>query len=452
MKKILLCTVPFARNPAWYLPLGLLSIATSLRRRGVAVDILDIDGERLSKEEVTRFFDNNHYEIVGISALTSLYNYTKWMAEVIKKRSPETKIVLGGNLSSSHPTFILNNTLVDICVYGEGEETMPDLIDCLDNNRDLADVEGIYYRKNGEILSSQPRPLLADLDSIAPVDYGLVSLNKYLFPGSLIATRGCTHRCTYCFQPLRGIRRRSPQSLFEEIRLLREKHKIRFFTFLDSYFLADKKFLNEFCTLIKKLEIRWACNERLDHVDEEALSKMKESGCIRISYGIESYNQQLLDEMCKGTKLKQIERGLEISQKSKIKQICGSFIVGFFQESEETMRRNIEFAKRWKMASYCFYLTPFPGTRLYSEAIKRGFIRDEKKYFEEHIGRGDEFQSVSNRFYLNMSPLTDEQLINGYESFAKELKVDGSLLFKVKESIKIAMPSLSNFVSRSLRR
>src|SRR3989338_2372207 len=107
MKKILFCTVPFARNPAWYLPLGLLSVATNLRRHGFAADVLDIDGRRLTKKEVQIFFTNNHYDVVGISALTSLYNYTKWLTDVIKQTNPRTKIILGGNLASSHPRFIL---------------------------------------------------------------------------------------------------------------------------------------------------------------------------------------------------------------------------------------------------------------------------------------------------------------------------------------------------------
>jgi radical SAM superfamily enzyme YgiQ (UPF0313 family) len=417
------------------LPLGALCVVTALRKESFPVDFLDVDGLRLSKEEVLRAIRGCKPKVVGLSALATLYNYVAWISEEIKKIDPAITIVLGGTLASSSYSFVLRTTRVDICVLGEGEVTAPELMRCLESGGMLEKVHGIAYTRDGEVCTTPQRALIEDLDTVAELDLSMVDFSRYIRPGTIIASRGCSNRCLYCYQQFKGVRTRSPESLYREISLLKNKYGVKFFTFLDSYLMSEKAFIERLCSLLKPLRIQWDCYGRLDKVNKELLAVMRDAGCIRINYGIESLHQKILDAMNKRITVEEIEKNLTVSMRSGIKEICGSFIIGYFKETEETLAHTIQEAKRWKIYAAGFYLTPFPGTYVYDEAFKKKLIASEHEYFTRHLGRGDEFESISNKFYINCSEMSDEALTKGYARFEKELLRTPSFPARVKHYI-----------------
>lgn len=400
--------------------------------------MLDIDGRRYDKRWIADFFRKNRYDIVGISAMATLYNYVIWFSGLIKEIYPETLIVLGGSLASSAPGLVLKNAKVDICVIGEGEETAVDVAECLLNKEDFHKVDGIAFRENGEISYTKPRTLIRDLDSIADIDFDAIRLKDYLYPGSIVTARGCTDRCTFCFESFKQkvFRRRSNEYILREMEMMKNRYGIEFFSFLDSHIMTNTGNLTALCEGIKKLGAEWDCNGRLDRVNAGLVSVMKGAGCRRIFYGVESFNQSILDEMNKNVTVEEISRGLSETFKGGMKEVATSFIIGSFSETEETIDKNIEMAKSWNTINACFYMTPFPGTPLYGEALKKGLITDEKGYFEDYLGRGDEFSSISNIFYINLTSMTDEQVIAGYKRMRKELKMEPAPINRIKDYLK----------------
>lgn len=432
MPRVLLCTLPYNRNPAWYIPVGALYVESAFRKSNIDVDFLDIDGLRLRKEDVLERIQSGDYDIIGISALTTLFNYAKWLSEEIKKVKSGVKIVLGGILASSNYEYVLKNTFIDVCVLGDGEITAVELVKAIRGGDDLSGVQGIALKDaNGKVVTTGQRAPLKSFDEY-PIHYGLINLRRYIRPGTIISSRGCTNNCNFCYSTVVGIRSRSVQSVYDDIKLLVKDYKINYFTFLDSYLMASESFVITLCGLMKKLNIRWDCYGRLDRAKPLILKTMKEAGCIRINYGIESFDQQILNSMNKRITVEKIREGLENTFSAGLKEVCASFIVGYFGQTKESLLETINEARKWKLYANGFYFTPFPGTVDYKKALSEGYLKDEDSYIRNHLGRGDEFDSISDKMHINFSSMNDADLLSGYKLFQQALYRDNGLFGKIK--------------------
>lgn len=421
MPRVLLCTLPYNRNPAWYIPIGLLYVESALTKNDVAVDFLDIDGLRLRKEEVLSHIYSGDYDIIGISALSTLFNYALWFSKEVKRIKPDIKIVLGGVLASSNYEYVLKNTLIDVCVLGDGEITAVELVKALRDGSDLAKVDGIAFNgANGMVVVTNQRKPLKSFDGFS-LHYELINMRKYIRPGTIISGRGCTNNCNFCYSAVPGIRSSTAEYVYENIKTLVKRYKINYFTFLDSYLMVSDTFIISLCNLIKKLKIRWDCYGRLDRAKTSTLKAMKESGCIRINYGIESFDQNILNSMNKRITVDKIREGLENTFTAGLKEVCASFIIGYFGQTKESLIDTINEARKWKLYSAGFYFTPFPGTVDYKKAIGLGYLKDENAYIKNHLGRGDEFDSISDKMYINFSSMSDIELLEGYKLFQRKL-------------------------------
>lgn len=442
MPRVLLCLLPYNRNPAWYLPLGALYIERALKEKNISVDLLDIDGLRLTKKEVIRHIQKDDYDIIGMSGLTTLFNYAKWLSGEIKKEKPEAKILLGGVLASSNYAYVLKNTDIDVCVLGDGEETVCELVNTIRGRLDLCQVKGIAFKNHDEqVVFTGKRQMLKNLDRYSITDYKSIKPSRYVRPGTLLASRGCASNCNFCYSATPGVRVRTPRSIYDEMKGLKENYKVNFFTFLDSYFMTNDAFVDDLSGRIKKLDVRWDCYGRLDKVKKDMLKKMKDSGCIRVSYGIESFDQRVLDLMNKNITVDKIKEGLDSTFSVGIKEICGSFIIGYFEQTIESAFINMREAEKWKLLAKCFYFTPFPGTVDYERAKTSGFISDEDDYIRNHIGRGDEFESISDKMYLNFSRMSNQELIDTHglfnETFAFKQKIAGRVKSFIKKRLQV---------------
>ena len=432
MPRVLLCTHPYNRNPAWYIPVGALYVESALRKSNIDVDFLDIDGLRLKKEEVLEHIQSGDYDIIGISALTTLFNYSKWLSEQVKKIKPSIKIVLGGILASSNYEYVLKNTFVDVCVLGDGEVTAVELVKTIRGGGNLGKVEDIAFKDtNGNVVTTGQRTPLKSFDDY-PIHYGLINMRKYIRPGTIISSRGCTNNCNFCYSAVPGLRSRNAESVYEDIKLLVKDYKINYFTFLDSYLMASENFIITLCGLMKKLNIRWDCYGRIDRAKPSILKMMKESGCIRINYGIESFDQNILNLMNKRITVGKIRDGLENTFSAGLKEVCASFIVGYFGQTKESLLETINEARKWKLYANGFYFTPFPGTVDYQKAFSGGYLKDEDSYIRNHLGRGDEFDSIADKMYINFSSMSDSELLNGYKLFQQVLYRDNGIFGKIK--------------------
>lgn len=302
----------------------------------------------------------------------------------------------------------------DIGIIGEGEETIIELLNALENNEDLEKIQGTIWRKNGQLHKTSLRPPIKNLDELPLPAWDLLpSLTenyrlsvvgtKSKLSTSLITSRGCPGRCIFCDTAVFGrrIRGYSARYVIKMIKYLISKYGIRDFLIYDDNFVALRKRAIEICQMIKdeNLEISWSCCARVNLVNAELLKMMKEAGCWQIEYGIESGSQRLLDFMKKGITLSQVKDALRLTKQAGI-STRGNFIFGNILETEETLQETIDFILNLELDYFQqTFLTPYPGSQAYAIAREYGtFDPDWKKM---------------NNLYINFVPtgLTSSDLI-----------------------------------------
>jgi anaerobic magnesium-protoporphyrin IX monomethyl ester cyclase len=414
-------------SPKWnkkandYPPLGLAYLAAVLERDGHQVRVFDfgLDPDTPLEDDVRRTcaFDPH---IVGITTMTSVYHSALETATLLKAYLGRP-IVIGGPHPTVYPNRVLaESPVIDYVVRGEGEETTRDLVHALDGgNRDLGMINGLTYRFRGEIVSNPDRALISDLDGLPFPARHLFDLERYGLctpegqpMATILSSRGCPYNCSYCFKGIVGrtYRQRSPGNIIAELRQVIDQYGIRNFYFIDDLFTIDLRRLNVLMeqVIAEELHIRWQCLGRVDRVNAEILRKMYAAGCRRIHYGIESGNQEVLDRIGKGIQLEQIRQAVHWTQEAGI-EAKGYFMLGLPGDTEETMEQTIDLAADLNLDEAMFSLTtPFPGTRLWDELVKKkpGTEYDQDFTRAYYYGNPDDDLTP----FLNVSEVPDAVL------------------------------------------
>ncbi|PWH20542.1 MAG: radical SAM protein, partial [Ardenticatenia bacterium] len=256
----------------------------------------------------------------------------------------------------------------------------------------LAAIKGLTWRRGEEIVINPDRPFIPDLDALPLPAHDLLPLNKYRIPmlkgpyTFVVTSRGCPAGCRFCIKHVsyqHTVRLRSPENIMEELRMLHRLgiHNIHMYADL---FTVSREQVMGLCALIRRegLRIRWTCNSRVDFVDAELLRHMAQAGCWLISWGIESGDPEILRRVRKGYHLEQAEQALRWAKAVGIKN-WGYFIIGLPGETEESIRRTIEFAKRLPLDLALFHIAaPHPGTPFFFEVVERGWFRPGTRWEE----------------------------------------------------------------------
>jgi radical SAM superfamily enzyme YgiQ (UPF0313 family) len=372
-------------------PLGLAYIASFLEKHNVEVKIIDAQAERITLTDIIQRMRSYNPLFIGITATTSIIDSGLEIARLCKETFPKSKIIMGG----VHPTVmteeVLNNQSVDFIVRGEGELTFLDLV----KGKDLKSIRGISYKSEGKIYHNDNRPVIENLDSLPFPAYHLLPMHKY-YPAlggykrlpaiSMITTRGCPGKCTFCYGDMLGghIRHRSAENMIEEIKFLKANYGIKEICFYDDTFTVFKNNVKQFCCLLikEKVNISWSCFSRVDFIDEEILREMEEAGCHQIMYGIESADEGILKNINKRVSLEQANKATALTKKAKI-DVRLTFMLGSPGETEETMQRTIRYAIKSDPDLIVFNITtPYPGTEMFKWAKEKGYLRtfDWTKY------------------------------------------------------------------------
>lgn len=429
--KILLINPPIQTqlSPGSF-PLGLGYIAAVLRDKGYQVDAFDIRGyrysEQLVEEKVRKYVDI--YDVIGIGGMITVFPYIKWLTSIIKKYNVEIPIIVGGTLASSIPELLLTKTNTDIACIGEGENTVKEILEVLENNGNLEKIRGIAYRKEKKIYQTSPRELIKNLDEIPFPAWDLFPMERYYYENlivnrggtrgiNLISGRGCPFQCVYCYRNFgRTVRLRSIDNVMEEIKMLQKNYGITHFEFQDELFTIKKERVHEFCSKIIKdnLDLTWRCLGRADLVDFETLELMKKAGCHWIGYGMESGSQKMLDIMNKNLKVEQTKNAIQISRQAGL-EVTGTFMIGMPGETYETIQETIEFCKEMEIFNEIFFTVPYPGTLLYERLKNDNFIKDEEKFVFQISG------DMIN-LHINMTNFSDKELIDMKKQAEDEIR------------------------------
>lgn len=372
-------------------PLGLAYIASFLESNNYEVSMIDL-GPHFNKRKLSEVLSNQNYDVVGISCLTPFLQNAIHAAKISKKMNPTSETVLGGPHVTVRPEDLMKIDEIDIGVIGEGEITMVDLIKWKKNGGSLDAVNGIVYKKDGELAFTKPRKLIRNITALPFPAYHLFPLESYIHKDNdiirgvfglrvacMVASRGCPYHCIFCqSSKIHGkrIRYRDPRNVLAEMKYLMLKHDINAVYFYDDTFGHNPEWLRNLCREIidKNVDISWACQVRVDSVDKNMLQAMKKAGCIQVEFGVESGSQRILDFLKKNISIKQIHNAVRICKSINIRTLA-NLMIGTPGEDLQDIRVTEQVVEELDPDYVAIWLTtPLPGTKLFEYAKKHGIL------------------------------------------------------------------------------
>ncbi len=377
---------------------GMACVAAYVAERGHEVHYLDPMIEGMTEQDYLAFLRRHRFDVIGMGSTTVQIDYTMRTMALVKKHFPDIITVLGGVHATLMPEETLRMTdAVDYLVLGEGEKPFSRLLDCL-SRRDAAAARRLagvaYADPRGPVVNPFDERDRLEPDELPIPLYDAFPMRSYearisyakTFPTyTLLASRGCPFQCGFCNASAtmgRKIRTKPTDVILDEIRLLKERFGARGLIFLDSTFTAKKAWVLDFCEAYRSsdLGLPWACNARVDTVDEETLRAMKDAGCWTMLFGVESGNQKSLDLLRKGTTVEQNESVIRLALRLGF-YVYTSYILCLPGEDEEDAKNTIRFANRMGNHLAVFYLpVPFPKTELERLAKEDGGLRETRRY------------------------------------------------------------------------
>ncbi len=363
-------------------PLGLLYIASFLKKRGVVVDIIDNDVERSSFSELSLRIANFQPDFIGITTVSASFSRVLDLATLCKRLS-KAKIILGGpHVSGLHREVLEQNQNFDMVIRGEGEKSFLDLIE----GYDLDSISGLSYRKGNIVFCSSNLRRIENLDELPFPDFNILKLSNYKDPiynmyGNpvipIITTRGCPFDCIFCASGTifgHKVVKRTVGNVIEEIKGRVKKHPKCVIRFFDDSFTLDKKRVVKLCERLKKIGVKWICSARADNLNFNLLKIMKESGCSLIQIGVESTNEVILENINKKVTFKQIEDSFYWANLLGL-DVYSTFIIGLPGDNYESIKNTIKISKKFNSIFTLFLPpVPYPGTKLYEYGREKNLL------------------------------------------------------------------------------
>lgn len=358
-------------------PYSLLQMASLLREAGHGVSIIDANGEDLTYDELDARLEVSQYGALVFRFTPTTFDWDVDTARRSKMRHPQAATVgVCWTLHTLPEAVLAEADGLDIYLRHEYEAVIVPLIDSLSGKGgSLESVGGIAHRHgNGVNVTQEARPV-EEYDSLPLPAYDLLpGLDPYFIntpagrPFSIVYTsKGCPFGCAYCTVARTKWKNRGAEGTLGELRYLKENYGVRTVSFFDETFTIDRRRVEAIARGMVEsgLGIRWYCNTRVELVDEELLETMYQGGCRGISFGVESANQTILDNVNKGSTVEQAESAIAWAKKAGIK-VYGSFIFGLPGETRDTIRETLDFVKRVLPTGAQFNVAvPYPGTKLY---------------------------------------------------------------------------------------
>ena len=466
---ILLLSPPYeadSENAGVFPPLGLAYVASVLREKKHNVKIIDFSlGKVRQRRKGYYWYGKNYLEIkqelkkykpdlIGLGCFFSIrFPYASKIAKICKSLFPKTPVVIGGIHATVNPRLVLENKDIDYIVFGEGEDTVIDLVEAIHRKKGLEIVDGITYRKERKIFINPKTKFIENLDKLPLPARDLLDMEAYISDrtirwnlnsrrhASIFTSRGCPNHCTFCSMYYingRIFRGRDPIGVVDEIEQLVKDYQIEEISFEDDNLTFDKDRTIKICKEIvkRKLKIHWNTPNGISAktLDKEVLTWMKKAGCIAVNIAIESGDPYILNQI--------IRKGLSLDKTKEVVYIANKvglivnayFVLGMPGETRESVNRTIKFACNLPLYDVGIsFATPFKGTELYDICIKN-------KYVPQNI----EDIMLKKGFRLYGTPLIETPLLNKKELL--RLKRKFYLLFHFSKLVKRPIQFIKYFM------
>lgn len=465
-----------------YLPVGLGYVVTAAKAAGFAFDILDIDANGYTDDQVEAFLAKGRYDVVALGSIVTHYRWVRWLVQTAKRVNPGTVTIVGNSVGSSIPEILFANSPVDVVILGEGDITMVEVLEALRDGRSLGaavephvavphengpypatlkgvGVPGIVFRDaQGRVVQNDRRMAAKVVDDLPWPDWDLFDVETYIRRGRETArgdvwryrpeeavvfpvntARGCVFKCTFCHYVFwhDPYRHRSAESIIGEIRHLQTKYGANYINFWDELSFHKigpaEKFLDALEAADLNIHYTAAVRSDLfgrDEVSEEdrrrVAEKFARTGCMSLGFSLESGNDEILTAMNKRVRADFFRAQVRILREAGV--TCStSVVVGYPQETPETLADTFRMCEETKVYPSVGYLLPLPATGMWKHALDNGFIPDPHQFLMDITERQD--------FILNMTTMSDQrfeaEVKNGLVELNKALHVDldeGSLI------------------------
>lgn len=420
----------FARRNSTWPPLNLALLAAIAERHGHDVTIMDGEAEQITLEAMVERAVASKPDVIGFTATSPFFHISKTVAEGIKRIAPQIPIVVGG----PHVTIMKEEALLpafDYAFVGEAEESWPQFLNQLGQGREVSNVAGIIFRRNGKPVSTGQPADITDLDALpAPARhrldmsrYKLGTLRGRLPFTSIQTMRGCPWKCIFCASEAlktTEMRVRSPRSVVNEMKQVVEQFGTRHFYIVDDVMTLWKEHILEIAELItqEKLEITFEGSTRANLVEDEVIGRLVKSGLIRLSFGLETVDPEIRRTMKKQVPLEHYVKANGICNKYGVEAL-NSVMIGLPGETRDTVMATLTFlrnAREVKQANFAIAV-PYPGTEFHELAVKgdKG-VKLMTKDFSEYRRYGSAVTTVGDLSPRDLIDLQNEGFVSIYSA------------------------------------
>lgn len=375
-------------------PVNLSYVAAILEREGCVVQLIDASAEKLTREEAGARVAAFNPDFLGFTLTNLDFNLSlDWIRYF--GREHRRPIVVGGILTRANGEAVLCHPEISYSVIGDADETLPELLRCVQAGGDLGRVAGIAYRDaDGNVRRTAAREPLRDIDTrpfparhLLKTDlyFSILSQRKKFTAG--MSVFGCPYPCAYCTMRRTPMQIRSAKNIVDELEACQKELGIHEVDFFDPNIALNKGRVHEICRLIKqrKLDVTWSVRANLMTMDRDIMKDMASAGCAWVGYGIEAGDEGILKGLSKPQGgVSHIHEVLKATRESGMRT-CGFFILGLPGETPETLRRTVDFIYRApldyvQIASFW----PVPQTPIYEEIVRE----TGRDFWKENITAG----------------------------------------------------------------
>ena len=368
-------------------PLGLLYIAACVEEAaGCSVQVLDCQAEKIDHQALPAVIRGMAPDLVGIQVMTFTLIDAARTARAVREAQPRAFIVLGGPHPTIYPGESVLLPAVDAVIPGEGERVFKTLVEALQSGKSPERVPGVVTRNTKDL--PVVFEYIQNLDDLKMPARHLIDVNKYNSPlartnpvTTMMSSRGCPYECVFCDRPQMGrkFRARSAVSVVAEMRHCRETLGIGEIVFYDDTFTVDKQRVLDICRLIGDggLKVSWDIRARIDTVTPDMIRALRKAGCHRIHYGVESGSRRIQKRLRKNLDLERVKSVFALTRQEGI-EVLGYFMIGNPDETEDDMKKTFDLIASLPMDyAHIGIFTPYPGTKIYKEALETGFYQDD---------------------------------------------------------------------------
>ena len=433
-------------RPKPIVPLGMLYLCSNI---GHEVKFIDNNIKKFTNEKLFQEIMKFKPDIVGFGGTMMEWVQARKVAKFLKEVNIPT-IYGGPNATVNSEKHI---RYFDYVIKGEGEVTLKELLNCLEEGGSPTKVKGLWFRRNSKIVKNPDRPFIGNLDALNYPDREIINLDEYSretgFPTAkpadiVVSTRGCPYDCHFCSSKYfwkQTYRMRDTGEVIKEIKFMMDKYGSKTIHFREDNFTVQKGRVLNFCDELERMGIEWVCQSRVDDVDEELVNRMKDSGCKGISFGFESANDHTLKYLKKSIIVAQSIRAIDICEKIGMNW-SGGFMVGVLNETRKDINTTLAFVGRIRKNPHSFL--PPGAARFLGFPVSETYFEMERKGLVEHSWQDGELL-VPRTYYLSANDVEKE--IRRDEVSRMEIGL------RVREFIKLILKTLlPKFIFTKLRK